>query len=73
MFRGRIELPHETSTCGEWAGLGNNPINTLLEGVAVGMCPCQLPAEDHFTLNLARHPGDKTLVLLELLWDQCVD
>lgn len=37
-------------------GMENKPKNTLLGRVAVGVCPCQLPAEDHFALNLARHP-----------------
>lgn len=37
-------------------GVENNPQNSLLGGVAASACPCQLPAEDCFTLNLARHP-----------------
>lgn len=37
-------------------GMEHNPQNTLLEGVAVGVCPCQLLAEDCFTLSLARCP-----------------
>lgn len=57
MFRGRTELPHETSACRGWGWNGKQAQeHPSGGGAAVGVCPCQLPAEDHFALNLARHP-----------------